>query len=205
MAFSTKVNGLVTLEMAKANKNGLMELYMRVSGKTIKLKEKENLPIQMVTTMMEIGQMTKPMGMESTFITKLEQSMKVIGKMICNMAQEWKSIAMAINIKACSNKEKEMVRVLTTMQRDKFIKEAGSMEELKGLESVNGQMESIILGNGKTIKNMVKGFTHGQMAENMKETTEMIKNMVKELTLGLTKGNILGNGKMTKGMVEVCM
>ena len=190
--------------MVLVSKNGLMELSTKVNGKTTKLRERVNLFIQMVIIIKEIGQMIKLMDMEFMFTARQEQDMKATGKMICNMDQEWKFIVMVISMKVCLNKEKEMDRGLTIILQVKFIKEVGSMEELKVLVYVNGQIKRNIKVNGKIIKNMDKVFIHGLMEEDMKATIEMIRSMVKVHTHGLIKDSTLVNGKMTKDMVKVC-
>lgn len=54
-------------------------------------------------------------------------------------------------------------------------------------------------GSGRIIKNMVKEYMSGQMADVMKEIIAAIKNMDKGLILGLMGGNISDNGRMIKG------
>jgi tRNA A37 threonylcarbamoyladenosine synthetase subunit TsaC/SUA5/YrdC len=60
----------------------------------------------------ESGRMIKLTDMESIFMLKQEPNTKDTGKMICSMDQVQKYMQMAINIKECLNKEKEMGRVL---------------------------------------------------------------------------------------------
>ena len=190
--------------MVLESKNGLMELFIKVNGKTTKHKERVNLFIQMVIIIKEIGQTIKLMDMEFMFTVRQEQDMKVTGKMICSMDQEWKFIVMAISMKECLNKEKEMDKELTIILQVRFIKEVGSMEEFKVLVYVNGQTKRNIKGNGRIIKNMGKVSIHGLMEENMKVTIEMIRSTVKVHIHGLIKDSTLVNGKMIKDMVKVC-
>ena len=81
-------NGLEICAMASENKNGLMELSMKESGPTTKLKAKVNLFMQMETTMKEIGRTTRQMAMEFMFIARLELNMKATGNKTCNMVLE---------------------------------------------------------------------------------------------------------------------
>lgn len=115
--------------MVLANKNGLMEQFIKVNGKITKLMVKELLPIRMVIIIKDNGVMTKPRDMESLFIKKLVQDFKAIGKTICNTDPVFKHIVMEINMKECLKMVKEMAKELTTIQQGKFIKEAGIMEE----------------------------------------------------------------------------
>lgn len=54
------------------------------------------------------GKTTKHMAMEFTSILRLGQSTRVTGKTICNMALEFNYILMAIGMKECLNKGREM-------------------------------------------------------------------------------------------------
>ena len=195
-----KVNGLEISEMESVSKDGQMELFMKVSGKTTKHKEKANLPIQTVTTTKETGLMIKPTEEEPTSTAKLVLGMKDIGKPICNMDQELKFIVMETNMKGCLNMAKEMEKAPTTMQLEKSIKEVGSMEESRVLAFASGLMERSTKVNGRTTKNMEREYTHGLIKENMKEIIEMIRSTAMEPTPGLTTDSTLANGKTTKDM-----
>ena len=73
--------------MDMVSKYGQMGLNMKVIGEITKLMGKANFGMQMVMYMMDFGKKIKLMAME--FILMLmEQSMKVNGKMISNMAKE---------------------------------------------------------------------------------------------------------------------
>ena len=52
-----------------------------------------------------------------------------------------------------------------------------------GKEYVFGQMELVIVDNGKIIKLMVKGYSNMSMGTVIKENGKEIKNRVKELVL----------------------
>ena len=195
-----KVNGLEISEMESVSKDGQMELFMKVSGKTTKHKEKANLPIQTVTTTKETGLMIKPTEEEPTSTAKLVLGMKDIGKLICKMDQELKFIVMETNMKECLNMAKEMEKAPTTMQLEKSIKEVGSMEESRVLAFASGLMERSTKVNGRTTKNMEREYTHGLIKENMKEIIEMIRSTAMEPTPGLTTDSTSANGKTTKDM-----
>jgi hypothetical protein len=60
-----KDNGSGTYGMASVNKNGQMVQSMRASGEIIRLKERENSFILMVTITKENGKMIKLTDMES--------------------------------------------------------------------------------------------------------------------------------------------
>lgn len=191
--------------MVLASRNGLTGHFTKANGSIIKQKGKGSSLIQTRIFMRETGQMTKQMAMEFMSIAKQELGMKGTGKMICSMDLECRSIVTGTSTRACLSKEKGMVRELTIMQLVKYTREGGSMVESKVLVSVNGLTVRSMKVSGRTIKNMVKAFIHGLMAESMKEIIEMIKSMDKEPTPGLTTDNILVNGRTTKDMVKVCM
>ena len=143
--------------------------------------------------------------MESIFMLKQEPNTKDTGKMICSMDQVQKYMQMAINIKECLNKEKEMGRVLIIQLMELFTKDNGLMVEYRVEEYVFGKMVESIKVHGQIIKSTGMESTHGQMGENTKEITKMIKSMELELILGQMEENIQGNGKMIKGMAEDSM
>lgn len=182
--------------MDLAGNDGPMAQYMKGNGSTTKQKAKANLHIQMETTTRENGLMIKQMVTEFTYTTKLELNMKAIGKMTCNMGQEYRSIATETNMKECSNKAEEVDKAHTITQLDKYIRAAGQTAELKASGFVNGQTVKSFKGSGWIIKSMVKEYTLGRMVENMRETTATIKNMAKALILGQMVGNTSGNGRM---------
>lgn len=111
--------------MDRVARSGLMEPYTKVSGSTIRQKERESLFIQTVTSMRASGLTIRPMVTESMFTAKLELDMKDIGRMTCSTAQGPKSIMMATSTKACLSKGEEKGKDLTTIQLDKRTKEAG--------------------------------------------------------------------------------
>jgi len=76
-----------------------------------------------------------------------------------------------------------MDMAFTNGQTEANIKETGSITKYQGLENINGMIKEVIEVIGKIIICMGKEFTHGLMAENMKENILMIKNMGMESTL----------------------
>lgn len=118
-------SGWAQSDRGTAYRNGLTGLAMRDNGLIIKQKEKENLHIQMGIHMKAIGRMIRQMGLACLLTPKVERSMKVFGRMICNMVQEYNLTAMAIDMRGCSSREREMERAPITMQEEKFIRETG--------------------------------------------------------------------------------
>ena len=112
---------------------------------------------------------------------------------------------MAIDMKGCSNKERETERGLTITRLAKFIKEVGPTEESKAMAFVLGLMEKSMMANGKITKSMEMGPTLGRTEGFTKETIETIKNMDMVLTSGQMEGSILVSGKTIKDMGKVCM
>jgi hypothetical protein len=68
---------------------------------------------------------------------------------------------------------------------------------------MNGMMEEYMKVNGKIINSMGKEYTHGQMAENMKECMWMIKKKDTEYIFGLMVESMRVNGRMVNSMVKV--
>ena len=80
---------------------------IKVNLQTIKEMAKDYSNMQAGLFMMVNGKMIRLMAMESIFMQKLEQDMKVIGKTICSMGPELKLTHKVINMKECLNKVKE--------------------------------------------------------------------------------------------------
>jgi len=191
--------------MAGVDKNGRMEQSTKASGKTTKPKVKENSPTQTETVTKATGQTTKPTDMEPTPTIRQVPNMRGTGKMTCNTGQVWRSTAMEINMKGCSNKAKETAKGPTTMLLDRSIRVDGSTEESKGMEYANGPMAKNIKDSGKTIKSMDKASTLGLMAENMRVTIETTRNTAMALILGQMVDNTSDSGKTTKDTAMVPM
>lgn len=107
---------------------GQMGHAMKATGLTIKHKVRESSGMLMAILSKENGTMIKLTGMEF-ILTLTEQSMKVTGKMIFNMAMEKKFGQMDQSTK-------------------ETIKRAKSMEE----DSMSGLMAALMMVNGLTIK-----------------------------------------------------
>ena len=76
--------GLKIEDMVEVYRFGLMGLFMKVIGETIRLIWKEGFYMLMVIITKEIGYMIKLMGMVF-IITKMEDTLEDIGKKINNM------------------------------------------------------------------------------------------------------------------------
>lgn len=111
--------------MATEGNAGQMAQSMKDSGSIIKPKDRENSLTPMETIMRENGLMIRLMATEYTYIAKQEHATKDIGKMICSMALEFRSTAMAINTKECSSKAEGAEKAPITTRLDKFIKAVG--------------------------------------------------------------------------------
>ncbi len=104
------------------------------------------------------------------------------------------------NMKVCSSKVKDVVKVFITFLKDKSTKENGIMAKYKALAYANGLMGNFMKVIGSIIKKVDKASINGLMEDNIKAVIEMIKNMVKGHIYGLMVENILENGRMIKGM-----
>jgi len=67
--------------MVMGYKNGVMEIYMKVSGNSINLMERERFDMPMAILIKETGSMIKQLDMEFTTI-QTEANIKAFGKMI---------------------------------------------------------------------------------------------------------------------------
>ena len=86
MELYTKVNGKEMSDMAMVFRNGRMVQSTKVTGKIIKLTDKECFGMSTVINMKVGGSETRPMDMVNTPIAT-ELLMRVTGKMIFNMAK----------------------------------------------------------------------------------------------------------------------
>lgn len=82
-----KVNGLEDKNMGKVLRFGLMGPSIRVCGFRERQLERVYLLIFMGIHIMVIGRTIKLMVMEYTYMLRLVQSIRVIGRMICSMGQ----------------------------------------------------------------------------------------------------------------------
>jgi len=199
------VNGWDQIDMVMEFNIGLMELNITDVGKKIKLVEKESLSMLMEIFMRVNGKMIRLLALESIYIQSLRLNMKDTGKMIRCTVQESKSTQTVTNMKECLNKGKDVGKEHTTFQMVKFTKVNGTTEKLKALEYVNGLMEKLMKVIGLIIRKMVWVFSNGLMGVNIVDTIEMIKNMVKVHMFGQMVENISVNGKMINVMEKVNM
>lgn len=205
MVSNIKVNGWDQIGMAMEFNIGLMELNITDVGKKIKLVEKESLSMLMEIFMRVSGKMIRLLALESTYIQSHRLNMKDTGKMIQCTVQESKSTQTVINMKECLNKVNDVGKEHTTFQMAKFTKVNGTTEKLKALEYVNGLMEKLMKVIGLIIRKMEWVFSNGLMGVNIVDTIEMIKNMVKVHMFGQMVENISVNGKMINVMEKVNM
>ena len=77
------------------------------------------------------------------------------------MVQELKFMRMATNMKVCSNRVKDQVRVFIIFLKDKSTKENGTMGKYKVLVYVNGLMENIMKVIGLIIRKVDKVSING--------------------------------------------
>lgn len=87
MELNIKVNGLEDKNMGKVLRFGLMGPSIKVCGFRERQLERVYLLIFMGIHIMVSGRMIKLMVMEYTFMLRLVQSIRVIGRMICSMGQ----------------------------------------------------------------------------------------------------------------------
>ena len=106
---STRVNGSMDREMARANRNGLMGQDMRDSGKMAKPMDMESSTTRMVIFMKETGLTTRLTEMEHTLML-MEQSMSDSGAMTSSMALAWRLGLMVQSTKVLTTKERRMER-----------------------------------------------------------------------------------------------
>jgi len=86
---------------------GVMEAYMKDTGKMIKQMEEVGLFMQMEISMTAIGRMIRHMDMVNIRIL-MEPSMKDIGLTTNNMVKAWKNGLMVLNMKVLTNSVRKM-------------------------------------------------------------------------------------------------
>ena len=90
MGHDMKETGLVELKMAEARNYGLTDLFMKATGRVIRLTDTEDSSMLMETFTMENGRKIRHTDMEN-ITTQMEPNMKVNGLKINNMAKAKKS------------------------------------------------------------------------------------------------------------------
>jgi len=179
-----------------------MAISTRVNGITTKLMEKANFGIKTVISMRDIGKMERPKAMDFTR-HKVEAVILETGITIYNMATVKKlgqmDRTMKENITRALNKEK----VSTNTWMAPSTKEIGIKTKYKVLELTLGLMQRYTLASGKTITCMDKESSAGQTADNTRVNTQTIRKKALESILGPTVDNTLDNGKMANNMARV--
>jgi hypothetical protein len=112
MELITKVNGILLMrqDMEEDIKFGLMEVFMKVTGKMIKLTDAGDWYMQMEIFMTVIGKMIKLMGSVNILIPMVHNT-KVIGLMISNTVKVKRLGQMALNTKVTISLGKKMASV----------------------------------------------------------------------------------------------
>jgi len=151
---------------------------MKESGLLIKLMDLEFILILMVLSILEFG--VKTSSMER-------------GKRVGLMELVMKEIMFL---------ERNRDTGISNGQMDLSTLDSSSIIISKALENIDGLMAEAIMENGETIRCMVKAFSPGLMAEDMKESTLKIKNRDSVYSFGQMVANILANGVMESSMAE---
>ena len=179
MEGSTKESGLMVLQMEKEGSGTLMEILMKVFGRTTKLTVMVFTSMLMELAILDFGKMTFRME-EVKKLGLTVQNLKVITSMVKNMAR-----ALIIGLMA-------QVSV-----------EAGLKIRLMVTVSTIGQMVEGSKVLGKTTICTAQVSTHGQMEENMKVIMLTTKSMVKESTIGQMDEYTTVSGLMANNMDRV--
>lgn len=106
---NTKVNGIYSpaTDMVEDTKYGQTEVYMKVTGKTIRLTVVVDSYTQMVIFMTVNGKMIKHMDSEN-ILTLMVPNMKAIGSTISSTVKEKKSGQMVHSTKETTNLARKM-------------------------------------------------------------------------------------------------
>jgi hypothetical protein len=148
--------------MEEVTKFGVMAVFMKDTGKMIKLTETVDLFMQMEIIMKVSGRTTRPTDSENIHI-QMAQNMKAFGLMINSMDRVRKNGQMALNMKETINMGKKM-----------------------GSVSFYGPTCHLIKEISTIIISMVTVNTSGLMEENIQVTGYVIKCMEKDFLLGMT-------------------
>jgi hypothetical protein len=119
---------------------------------------------------------------------------KVSGRMTKLMGMELIYMRMELDTVECGSMTNRMEWEKKSGLMDHLMKEGIMKGKNKEEGSLSGLMDLIILENGKIIRCMVKGFSFGWMAGNLKETTSMIESKVMESLSGQMGECMRGNG-----------
>jgi hypothetical protein len=179
-----------------------MAISTRVNGIATKLMEKANFGTKTVIFMRDIGKMERPKAMDFTR-HKVEVVISETGITIYNMVTVKKLGQMDRTMKENITRALNKVKVSTNTWMVPSTKETGIKTKYKVLSLTRGLMQRYIPASGKTITCMDKESSAGQMVDNTRVNTQMIRKKALESILGQTGDNTLDNGKMANNMARV--
>ena len=164
-----KVSGILPmrLDMDVAIKFGRTEVFMKVTGKMIRLTDVEDLYTRMEIFMTVIGKMIRLMGLVSILILMVH-NMKVIGLMISNTDKVKRLGRMVLNMKATISLGKKMASVSFCGLINLVIAETFSIIIFTVTVPISGQTAVSFQETGFVTKCMEMEFSHGLTGENMK-------------------------------------
>jgi hypothetical protein len=195
MELIMKVNGilLMRLGMDVAIRFGLMEVFMKVTGKMIKLTEGDALFTRMGMFITVSGRTTRLMVTVAT-ITLMEQSTRANGLKTSNMVMARRSgqtmPAMKVNTKTAKSTAKDSFCGLM----DRPIQVTFSRITSTAKECTRGRTVVGTADNGATIRCMGSGSSLGRMAANTKACTTKTKKKVVACSLGRTTASMTDSG-----------
>ena len=128
-----------------------MEMYMKVNGKMIKLRDK------------------------AFILTEMERSMRVCGKVINSTDSAKKYGQTVLNIKEITFKGKNTELANSGGQMGLYTKEIFSITIFTDKELINGAMADSMKANGDKIECIIEVYSNGQMVDNILVSTLMIK------------------------------
>ena len=137
MVQNTEDNGKVNIDMDVVNKFGKTVQDTKEIGDTIKPMVREHSGTCTETSTMGNGVMTKLMVMEF-ILTQMEQSTRVIGKMIYNTAMVSNNGQMGRSMRETMFKAVSMDKVPTPGKMDQSTQAAGERTRSTEKESING-------------------------------------------------------------------
>jgi hypothetical protein len=185
--------------MVKEFRFGRMAQYMKVGGKIMWLMVKEDLYMQMETSIMDIG---STINHKVTVLIKIMMVLatKAIGLKISSKGKEKNNGKMDLILKDNIIKEKNKEKVNSFLRMVVNMKENSLKIKLKEEENIFGMIIDNLKDNGLIIKWKVMEYILGLMDEDMKEIMLKIKNLVKVFFTGQMEEIIMVNGKMENNM-----
>jgi hypothetical protein len=181
--------------MEEVTKFGVMAVFMKDTGKMIKLTETVDLFMQMEIIMKVSGRTTRPTDSENILI-QMAQNMKAFGLMINSMDRVRKNGQMALNMKETINMGKKMGSVSFYGPTCHLIKEISTIIISMVTENISGLTEENTQATGYATKCMEKDFSLGKMAESIKEIIMTIRSKATVYLLGQMEDNMTDNGIM---------